>query len=256
MIVSRPDIASAVASAGVTDRDTVLVHASLSALGYVPGGAEAAVLALLDVVGSHGTIAAPAQSWLNLDPETGVHRRPAEEWQAIRDALPGFERATTPSVGMGAVAEAIRTWPGAERSDHPVRSWAAIGEGAGTLTAHHDLEDVHGEASPLGAAMRRNARVLLLGVPYAKCTALHLAETLAAIPKRYETITTWRRGPAGREQLTFRNQVFDDVEFDEIGAAFEAHEDTPVISLGSAQVRAPRLRALVSFAMRRMESTR
>ena len=256
MVTTRPDIASALSAAGVMPGDTVLVHASLSALGYVPGGAETVILAVLDAVGPKGTICAPAQTWLNLDPSSGVHGRPEEEWPQIRSALPGFDIDTTPSVGMGAVAEAIRTWPGSHRSDHPVRSWAAIGANARILTEIHDLADVHGEASPLGAAMRLDARMVLLGAPYAKCTALHLAETRAAIPKGYEDVSTWRRTRDGREAVTFRNQVFEDHDFDNIGEAFEAEHDVPLVRLANATIRAPRIRALVFFATRMMEATR
>lgn len=256
MLVARDDIAAAARDAGITPGDTLLVHASLSAIGRVVGGAEAVVLGLLDAVGPDGTLAAPAQTWLNLDPSTGVHGAPESDWPRIREALPGFDRATTPSVGMGRVAEAIRTWPGACRSDHPVRSWAAIGPGAATLTAVHDLEDVHGDRSPLGAAMRTDARVVLLGTPYAKCTGLHLAETHADLELPTEIVTTWRRMPTGRETLLYENPVFSDRDFDAIGAAFERETRIPVVTLGRGCVRAPRLRALVSFATRMMETTR
>ena len=119
----------------------------------------------------------------------------------MRRALPGFDPATTPSVGMGAVAEMVRVWPGARRSTHPARSWSAVGSRAGDLVAEHDLNDVHGEASPLGAAWKADARMLLAGVGHDKCTALHLAETRAQHKlKRYAEDRSWLRESDGRRK--------------------------------------------------------
>ena len=50
-----------------------MVHTSLAKLGYVCGGAQIVIEALIDVVTEDGTIMMPTQSWKNLDPETGVH---------------------------------------------------------------------------------------------------------------------------------------------------------------------------------------
>ncbi|MBQ8988160.1 MAG: AAC(3) family N-acetyltransferase [Prevotella sp.] len=52
---------------------TVMVHTSLSSMGYVCGGAPTVIEALLETVRSEGTIMMPTQSWKNLDPEVGVH---------------------------------------------------------------------------------------------------------------------------------------------------------------------------------------
>lgn len=247
--VARPEIAAALARLGVSRGDTLVVHASLSAMGRVVGGAEAVVRACLDVLGREGTVAAPAQSWLNLDPSAGVHGAPEAHWPAIRAHWPAFDPAVTPSVGMGATAEMIRTWPGARRSGHPARSWAAIGAGAEAVTALHDLGDVHGPASPLGALHEQGATVLLLGVGYDKCTALHLAETLVAPPDapRTEEVSAMTVG-GERRRVTSCQLAFDDADFAAIGAAFEAARPVARAMVGAATARAFALRDLVAFA--------
>ena len=58
---------------GLEKGDVVIVHTSLKKIGYVCGGAQTVIEALIDVVGPEGTIMMPTQSWKNLDPETGVH---------------------------------------------------------------------------------------------------------------------------------------------------------------------------------------
>ncbi len=50
------------------------------------------------------------------------------------------------------------------------------GSAALEVTRNHSLSFSMGEASPLSAVYRLNGYVLLLGVPYENCTALHLAE--------------------------------------------------------------------------------
>ena len=253
-LVTRDDIAAAARRCGIVAGATVLVHASLSRLGHVVGGAEAVVLGLLDAAPG-GTLMAPSQTWLNLDPATGVHARPEADWPAIRAALPGYDAGTTPSAGMGRVAEAIRVWPGACRSSHPVRSWTAIGPRALALTRLHDLEDVHGEASPLGAAMTVDACIALIGVAYASCTALHLAETRAAgRAESTEELTSWVRETSGRRRIRYRSPVFDHGDFERIGAAFEAANRIEPVPLGASRMRAPRIRELVPFATRAMET--
>lgn len=256
-ILDAKTIRAAFSAAGVSKGDTVIVHASLRKLGYVAGGAETFVRALLRVVGPNGTVMAPAQSWLNLDPSREVHGLPQEVWPALRAAQPGFDKLTTPSIGMGAVAEAIRTWPGACRSDHPARSWAAVGRRADEITAIHDLDDVHGDASPLGAAERANAKIVLAGVGFDKCTALHLAETRSDWPgKRFEEDISWVRKGDGRIEVRANSLAFEDRDFTEIGSAFEAAGYTTCVSLGDAEITLFAMRDLLAFSIPWMEQNR
>ncbi|UXN74118.1 AAC(3) family N-acetyltransferase [Devosia sp. A8/3-2] len=62
------------------------------------------------------------------------------------------------------------------RSNHPSTSFSAPGPLAAEVTQSHDLADPFGEHSPLGALYRLEAGILLMGVDFDTCTALHLAE--------------------------------------------------------------------------------
>jgi hypothetical protein len=137
---------------GVGAGDVVLLHASRRNVGFVAGGTQAIVHALLDVLASTGTLVVPTHTPENTDP--AMWRKPPVPeswWRVIREQSPGFDPRLTPaSRWMGVLAETVRTWPGAVRSDHPQVSFAAIGGHADDVTADHRLDDALGENSPLG----------------------------------------------------------------------------------------------------------
>ena len=121
--VTKHDIISAVRNVGLKEGSTVMVHTSLSRIGYVCGGAQTVIEALIEVVGHEGTLMMPTQSWKNLDPKDGVHGDIEEEyWDIIRENWPAYDKRITPTNTMGAVSEMFRSWPGTVRSDHPARS--------------------------------------------------------------------------------------------------------------------------------------
>lgn len=78
-IVLKQDILDALSAVGMCAGQTVMVHCSLSVLGYVCGGAQPVIEALLQMVGETGTIMMPTQSWKSLDSESGVHWQEPQE---------------------------------------------------------------------------------------------------------------------------------------------------------------------------------
>ena len=65
---------------------TVLVHTSLSALGWVVGGEQTVLRALRDAVGPTGTLVMPTQSWQLCDPAyLNDPATPRDWWPLIRD---------------------------------------------------------------------------------------------------------------------------------------------------------------------------
>lgn len=179
--VTAERLATDLRGLGVPAGATVMVHTSLRSLGWVVGGAQVVLEALRDAVGPDGTLVMPTQSWQLCDPAF-LQEAPAEWWPTIREHLPLYNPATTPSQTMGAVAELFRTMPDAHRSPHPHRSVTALGPQATRITARHPLDAPTGEESPLGVLVDLEAWVLLLGVTAAKATVLHLAEHRATYP--------------------------------------------------------------------------
>lgn len=257
-IVLKEDILAALAEVGVGRGQTIMVHTALGSLGFVCGGPQVVIEALLESVGDDGTIMMPAQSWKNLDPAAGVHwEEPEAWWPLIREHWPAYDKDITPTNTMGAVAEMFRKWPGTLRSDHPARSVAARGKYAGYLTAGHDLSNIFGEGSPVGKLYELDGYVLLVGVGYDKNTSLHLADVRAEYPGKHsctEHSAILENGK--RVWKEYSTLYVDGEDFNEIGAAFEKECTVSKAALGNGTITLMKQRALVDFAVKWMEQNR
>jgi aminoglycoside 3-N-acetyltransferase len=110
-----------------------MVHTRMSAIGWVVGGAQTVVTALLDVLGPAGTL----MVYLGWNDSTGGMATWPREWQEVyRAECPPFDaQFSETDRQMGRVPERIRTWPGARVSGSHFRRMAAIGAAADWLTA-------------------------------------------------------------------------------------------------------------------------
>ena len=82
-----PSLTEQLRSCGLAEGQTVLVHLAMSKLGWIIGGAQAVILALLAAVGESGTIMMPTNNSSNIDPwEAQNPPIPEEWWQTIRAA--------------------------------------------------------------------------------------------------------------------------------------------------------------------------
>ena len=257
-LVLRPDVSAALDELGLGTGDVVMVHCSLGSFGFVCGGAQTVIEALTECVGPQGTVMMPAQSWKNLDPESGVHwQEPREWWQAIRDNWPAYDPDITPTNTMGAVAEMFRRWPGARRSAHPARSVAAWGRYADYLTRGHELSNIFGDGSPIGRLYELDAKVLLMGVGYDKNTSLHLADARAEYPgKRLVTEHSAVKVDGLRRWVAYDTLEVTGEDFAQIGEAFEREHRVSRTICGSAGLRLMRQRELVDFAVAWIEANR
>lgn len=257
-IVLKQDILAALSAVGLARGQSVMVHTSLSSLGFVCGGAQVVIEALLEALGPEGTLMMPTQSWKNLDPMEGVHwEEPEEWWQQIRDHWPAYNKEITPTNTMGAVAEMFRKWPGAMRSDHPARSVAAWGKYAQFLTQNHDLSNIFGENSPIGKLYNLDGYVLLIGVGYDKNTSLHLADVRAEYPGKHncrQYSAVMENG--SRVWKQYDTLFVDGEDFDAIGEAFEQAYPVQKVRLGNGTLTFMKQRQLVDFAVKWMEENR
>lgn len=162
--MSRNQVTQQLLDLGVEPGGVLLVHTAFSRVRPVEDGPLGLIDALRAALGSHGTLVMPSMT----DDDDQV-----------------FDRATTPCVGMGIVADTFWRLPEVLRSDSP-HAFAAVGPHAGRITAPHPFDVPHGLDSPVGRVYERGGQVLLLGVGHDSNTTIHLAESLAGVRYRRE----------------------------------------------------------------------
>ena len=154
--VTAADIHKGLIELGLKKKSVVFVHSSLSRFGYVEGGADTVVDALIKTAGEGGTVAAPAFSF-SLGKDGSV-----------------FDVKNTPS-GMGKISEALRNRKGTYRSHHLTHSVVALGRKAKELTETHSVTPC-GKMSPFRKLIDWGGYILLLGVDQNTNTTFHVIE--------------------------------------------------------------------------------
>lgn len=245
---TRQSIKMDLEALGITPGMNILVHSSLSSLGWTNGGAISVIQALMDVVTKDGTIIMPSQSTDLSDPSEWQYPPvPEEWWQEIRDTMPAFHPAYTPVRGMGKIVEVFRHFPDVSRSSHPAYSFVAWGKNKSVILTEHSLTFGLGEQSPLARLYELDAVVLFIGVGYNTNTCFHLAEYRTPSPT---VITKAAPIMENNERVwkLYQELDFQEYHFDEIGRAFE--QACPVVlgNIGSATSRLFSLKEAVDFA--------
>jgi aminoglycoside 3-N-acetyltransferase len=167
---------------GVASGQTVMLHASVKAVGWVVGGPDVVIQALLDILGDGGTLMMYV-GWE--DSLYDLAKWPKGRQQAYLEECPPFNPATSRAFRKWSIlTEYLRTWPSACRSSNPEASCAAVGAKARWMTENHPLQYGYGLGSPLSKLCEARGKVLLLGAPFTAITLLHHAEHKANVPNR------------------------------------------------------------------------
>jgi aminoglycoside 3-N-acetyltransferase len=227
---------------------TVMVHSSLSRIGWTVGGPVTVIRALLHVLGTAGTLVMPAESPDVSDPRTWNDDRVKVEWHdTIRAHLPVFDPLTTPTT-MGAIPEAFRTFPGTIRSNHPLVSVCANGRLAQEVTEDHALEFCEAKGTPFEKLYTLDAHTLLLGVGFNRCTSLHYAESL--VPARRTIVSRFPIVQNGERVWIESPQMAADngIHFPVVGDQFAAKSAICAGRIGDADAMLFSTRDLVDFA--------
>lgn len=175
--VTREDIKTGLRKLGLKRGHNVGVHSSLRSFGYVEGGADTVIDALLETVGPEGTVVMPTYSnnkeKLELTEEdkklgiTGKARR-----------LPYDPEKT--SCWTGKIPDIFWRRKEAVRGTNPQFSQAAIGKRAKELSQGIIVSSISWDR-----LLEADGYMLLLGVTLACCSAMHLAERIVFYPPNY-----------------------------------------------------------------------
>jgi aminoglycoside 3-N-acetyltransferase len=248
---------------GISAGMTLLVHCSLTKIGWICGGPVTVIQVLLDILGPDGTLIMPSHTADNSDPKYWENPPVPSEWfDIIRQSAPAFQANITPTFNMGKVAETFRHWPGVLRSQHPLYSVIAVGQKAKLITDNH--YECCGEQSPLARLYdcTDNGYVLLLGVQHRNNTSLHLAEYRFQMKDNIEK--SFIQGASIINPETNMRQWFEWVDYDyesedfiDVGNAFDSIEgNTKTGKVGLAECRLMKQHLLVDFAVEWMAKNR
>lgn len=258
--ITVKDLTRDLSALGVKPGMVLMVHSSLSSIGWISGGPVAVIYALEAVLGPQGTLVMPTHSGDLSDPAEWSNPPVPEDWKdIIRQTTPAFDPCLTPTRDMGKIPETFRNQTGVIRSGHPQVSCAAWGKLAAEITRDHALDFGLGENSPTGKLYQNQGWILLIGVGHDKNTSLHLAESRAAYPGKREI----RQGAPimvdGKRCWVIIKEVEEhsDHDFAQIGAAYRKAGGTILAGkIGQAESQLIPQRELVDFAVHWMETNR
>lgn len=178
---SRGELAEQFRDLGVTRGDTVMLHASVRAVGEIAGGPDQIHLALKDALTADGTLVMYASCPKYYD-EVGRGHLSADQERGLLAKLPAFEPVTARSErDNGALVEFFRTYPGSAVNHHVAR-FVAWGRRAEHLISEQPWNYAYGRGSLLERFVKLDGKILMLGSDHDTVTFLHYAEHIVDIP--------------------------------------------------------------------------
>jgi len=193
---------------GIQNGDILIVHSAFAAVGSVVGGVDGMLDALLDAVGKDGTLIFPTFT-------------SAEQPFSSKDS----------KTYCGILGETFRHRENAMRSLHPTHSVAAIGRLAAEFAGDRWItETLCGKGTVFSRLVEHNAKMMLLGVDFARCSVLHYCEDgldyvvpiRVAPPVENPEITVQHRFPPGHRMFIHLMQSTRDKPWFSIGYIGEA----------------------------------
>ena len=125
-VSSKEEIVQQLMSLGIQKGMVLLVQADLQRLGYLIGGEQALIEALIDAVGYEGTLVMPTFTPQLLDPSCQKKTVERVYWDDVRASSFPFDRKL--SAPQDALSLQFLRNEGVVRSYHPLYSFAAWGK--------------------------------------------------------------------------------------------------------------------------------
>jgi aminoglycoside 3-N-acetyltransferase len=152
----------------------VIAHASLKPFGFIQGGAEAVLEAML---ASFGSVVMPTHTYKTMiipdlgPPNNGIVYGSGKDKNKMAEPF-HLDMPVDPM--MGILPETLRCHPSAIRTAHPILSFAGV-------NADHILftQTLYEPLAPIGALAEQDGWVVLINVDHTVNTSIHYAEKLA-----------------------------------------------------------------------------
>jgi len=163
-VITKEKIKSDLLSAGIKRGDLLMVHSSMSSIGYLENGPAGFVDACLEVLGKEGTLVMPAFAHNTFS-------------KIYLDTDPVFDILKSPSKA-GAITEELRKRANSLRSFHPTDAVTAHGPLAEYLVKDHFGQITpYNNMSPYFRIAEKKGKILNIGIPLSiSCTNLHTLE--------------------------------------------------------------------------------
>jgi aminoglycoside 3-N-acetyltransferase len=163
-IITKEQLVADLIKIGIQQGDNVIVHSSLSKIGCVEEGAKTFVDAILEVIGTEGTLLCPCFAHSTFG-------------KYYLDSDPVFDVNNSPSKA-GAITEYVRKLKGTRRSLHPTDSACAYGPLADYfINSHFGQLTPYNQFSPYYKLTEKKGKILNVGVPLnTSCTNMHTLE--------------------------------------------------------------------------------
>ncbi|MFA5167185.1 MAG: AAC(3) family N-acetyltransferase [Candidatus Omnitrophota bacterium] len=165
-VFTKESAASDFRALGLNEGDMVLVQSGFRNFRTIQGGPRALIEALLLAIGNEGTLIMPT---FNFD-DFGEKKLYSK-------------KNTKPQTGL--LCELFAEWEGRERIYHPLHGFSLVGKNAVELSQKIKNRSSFEEASLFGELLRRNSKLMLLGVSYREgLTFFHYIEEMVGVPYR------------------------------------------------------------------------
>lgn len=238
-MITYRDLVSGIKKLNLGYIQPAIAHASLSAFGEVRGGAATVLGAVLSTVDAlmmptftYKTMVIPEEG----PPDNGITYGGGRDLNRMAEI---FSKASPADKSMGEIAERLRQHPDAQRSSHPILSFAAA-----NLSTALSAQTLQEPLAPLRHLVEQDGVLLLLGVDHTANTAIHYAEKLAG-QKQFVRWALTREG------------IVECPEFPGCSNGFE--QAVPYLArvtqrahIGNAVVQKIRLRDLVEIIVERL----
>ena len=226
--VTKDDITQGLVNLGLKTGDLLMVHSSLSSIGFVEGGAKTIVDCLLDVLGNEGTLVVPTFTYPSAFTDSA-------------DEMWVFDPSSTNS-GVGSITNEVIRRSSSRRSIHLWHSVSSIGP-LSELIVSAGRSSAWDFDSPMSWILSNGGSILLLGVPYQNLTAIHVWEVEFQVDYRRDYYIERRlRKPDGKiEPLLSRvhspKESYPGQDFNRFGERLEGDNKVNKGSVGNAIAR-------------------